>query len=106
MPRPPDERENISRGRLAGPYSTRLRENVTMALRLAVAVAGQDLIQPRVRPRAAHRVLRKLAPTLDPATPEAEAVQFVILRTTRALGLYAARHPELVAALIAATSTP
>lgn len=100
MRRPPDERANISAGRLAGEYSTRLRKNLSIAIPLAVAVGGLSLVTPRVRPHAIHRALRKIEPNVGP-TAEGEAVHFVLRRIPRALGLFVARHPEWTARLIA-----
>ena len=89
-----DERANISAGRLASPSSVQLRARNAMALRLAVAAAGLNVVQPRVRPRAIRRVLHQLAPTLDTTTLEAKAVRDVLARTPRAFGLFCARNPD------------
>lgn len=101
--RPADERKAISAGKLASPSSTALRENVGIALRIAVAAAGSSLVVPSVRPRAIHRVLGAIAPTLDPASREAEAVLFVLARTTRALGIFLQRNPKPLQEQISAT---
>lgn len=100
MRRLPDERANISAGQLAGECSTRLRKNLSIAIPLAVAVAGLSLVTPRVRPHAIHRALRKIEPNVGP-TAEGEAVHFVLRRTPRALGLFADRNPLWTAALVA-----
>lgn len=91
--RPPDERANISAGKLASQASVRLRARNAIALRLAIAVAGLNVVQPRVRPRAIRRALNQIAPTLEPTTAEGEAVRAVLVRTHRAFGLFCHRNP-------------
>jgi hypothetical protein len=103
MPRPPDERMAISAGMLASERSRRARSHYAAALRLAVEIEGMSLVQPRVRPRAIRRTLEKMAPTLERTSCEAAAVNFVLLRGHRALGLFVTRNPlwtgDLVASL-------
>jgi len=107
MRRTPDERANISAGKLASPTSVRLRARNAVALRIAIATAGLTIVQPRVRPRAIHRVLHQIAPTLNPTTLEGEAVLSVLARTHRAFGLFCVRNRDWVLEQIAAAaSTP
>ena len=105
MPRPHDECAAISAGKLAGSSSVRGRTDKAVALRLAVAAGGTDLVLPRVRPHAIHRVLHQLAPGLDPATSEAAAVNAVLIRTPRSLGLFCRRNPDWLFAQLAGVNT-
>jgi hypothetical protein len=100
--RPPDECAAISAGKLSSPHSVALRARNATALRLAIKAGGMIIVQPRVRPRAIHRVLHQLALTLDPATREAEAVLGVLARTHRAFGLFCQRNRQWTLEQIAA----
>ncbi len=101
MPRPKDECLAISVGKLASAASVCSRKAKGVALQLAVAEAGMDLVSPRVRPRAIFRVLARIAPSLDPKSPEALSVLAVLKRTHRAYGIYCSRNPRWVAAQVA-----
>lgn len=104
--RPDDERKAISAGKLASQTGVRLRAHNAVALQLAIAVAGLNVVQPRVRPRAIRRALHQIAPTLAPTTLEGEAVRTVLSRTHRALGLFCARNPGWLLEQIAAATDP